>query len=124
MGRYDLRPLHVHQEATQLLQTRRLRRQPPWYHVVRTVPPTQALVRTLPVQHRDPPKGLATRKPSKMFKPLEIVYPEDRLRRDFFADHPWELARPRMVLEDDGKDWQRHGRSELRQPGKGISGEQ
>ena len=53
-----------------------------------------------------------------------ISYPEDSLRQDFFGDHPWELARPRVVLEDGGDDsggyeW---GRG-LEQEGKRVDGE-
>lgn len=36
--------------------------------------------------------------------PQKIVYEEDELRRTFFKDHPWELARPRIIMELDGKD--------------------
>ena len=58
-----------------------------------------------------------------MFMPQPITYPEDKLRRDFFKDHPWELARPRIVLEQDGKDAQRTGWSQMRQHEKGLDGE-
>jgi small subunit ribosomal protein S23 len=59
-----------------------------------------------------------------MFQPLNIPYQEDRLRKDFFGDHPWELARPKVVLEDGGDerkgwDWSKG----IRQPGKRIDGE-
>ena len=45
--------------------------------------------------------------------PLEIKYEEDSLRSRFFKDHPWELARPRIMLETDGRDglradWSQH----------------
>jgi small subunit ribosomal protein S23 len=39
-----------------------------------------------------------------MFTPLNLTYEEDRLRWEYFNDHPWELARPRVILENDGKD--------------------
>lgn len=39
-----------------------------------------------------------------MYKPVQISIPEDKLRWEFFNDHPWELARPRVVLENDGRD--------------------
>ena len=35
---------------------------------------------------------------------MSLNYEEDRLRWEYFNDHPWELARPRVVLEDDGRD--------------------
>jgi small subunit ribosomal protein S23 len=31
--------------------------------------------------------------------PRKIVYLEDRVRRRFFHDHPWETARPRSLTE-------------------------
>lgn len=34
--------------------------------------------------------------------PPQIVYEEDKLRQEFFGDHPWELARPRMMHETPG----------------------
>jgi small subunit ribosomal protein S23 len=70
------------------------------------------------------PKGKTLkRKASKAFQPLPIAYPEDRLRKEFFADHPWELARPRMVLEDDGKDGQRRDWASIIQESKPLDGE-
>ena len=58
-----------------------------------------------------------------MFKPLPIRYEEDDLRSVFFSDHPWELARPRVVLEDGGRDWEGDDWSHIRQKGRGLSGE-
>ncbi len=46
----------------------------------------------------------AGKKASKLFQPVRLSYEEDKLRWEYFNDHPWELARPRIVLEDDGKD--------------------
>ncbi len=123
MGRYDLRPLRVHQTASQLLATERISVVPPWYSVIGNVPPAQALVRTQPIQHREQRKPSKTRKPSKMFQPQNIVYEEDALRKEFFTDHPWELARPRIILENDGKDWQKDDWSKIQQPGRQLSGE-
>ncbi len=59
-----------------------------------------------------------------MFKPQKIVYPEDELRNQFFRDHPWELARPRIVVENDGKDYRRVDWSKgIVQKGKKVDGE-
>jgi small subunit ribosomal protein S23 len=35
---------------------------------------------------------------------VNLGYKEDKLRWEYFNDHPWELARPRIVLENDGRD--------------------
>ncbi|EON62744.1 hypothetical protein W97_01969 [Coniosporium apollinis CBS 100218] len=120
MGRYDFRPLRVHSAATQLLETQRLRAEPPWYHVVANIPPSQPLVRPILNAAAQSKKG---KKPSRMFQPMPIKYPEDQLRREFFSDHPWELARPRVVLEDDGKDGKRWEWSRIEQEGRALDGE-
>ena len=64
------------------------------------------------------------RKASKLFQPVEIRYPEDELRRTFYSDHPWELARPRVVLERDRKEGQDGDWSEnVEQPERPTTGE-
>lgn len=95
---------------------------PPWMKVVESIPPAEILTRPYPIQHRPPNSRM--RKPKHLFKPQQIVYEEDKLRREFYQDHPWELARPKVMLEMDGKDarycdWSRG----LRQPGLPLSGE-
>ena len=96
--------------------------EPPWYSVIWDVPPSQTMVRTPAVQLREP--NPRQRRPKNLYRPQRIVYPEDSLRQRFFQDHPWELARPRMILESDGKDshyldWSKG----VRQPGMALSGE-
>ncbi|KAH6620815.1 37S ribosomal protein S25, mitochondrial [Chaetomium sp. MPI-SDFR-AT-0129] len=102
---------------------------PAWVHALRNIPPAEVLTRPYPVQHAPPPtsrapKQLKTGVPRNMFRPQRIVHPEDQLRQEFFRDHPWELARPRLVVELDGLDGRRRdwGRG-LRQPGMALSGE-
>ena len=129
MGRYNFAPARVHQATTDLLTCGRIQRPPPWYNVIGSVPPPEILVRTPPVQqHSSPPsdqlsRKLQRRKPSKLFKPQRIDYPEDALRREFFKDHPWELARPRLVVESDGCDARRVDWSSIRQSGRPLDGE-
>ena len=65
------------------------------------------------------------RKPPQKFnpkhsRPEEIVFPEDSIRKRFYADHPFEAYRPKDLVESDkvattgggvqGKEW-----TELRQ---------
>lgn len=123
MGRYDFRPLRVHQTATQLLNTERITKTPAWYNVVGSITPAQTLVRTQPLPHQHRKGRLRTKKSSKLFQPQTIRYEEDALRKEFFKDHPWELARPRLVIENDGKDSQRTDWSRIEQPHKALSGE-
>jgi small subunit ribosomal protein S23 len=45
------------------------------------------------------------------------------LRADFFGDHPWELARPKIILENSGNDAKGWDWSKIVQPGKPLDGE-
>jgi small subunit ribosomal protein S23 len=124
MGRLNLNPSRVYQTATQILESSQtLLQTPPWYQTIGRIPPGEILTRPQPVQHRYRPQKRQTKKPSKMFKPQPITYEEDRLRKQFFSDHPWELARPRVILEQDGKDGQRCDWSRIEQPGRALNGE-
>ncbi|KAK3314650.1 mitochondrial ribosomal protein S25 [Apodospora peruviana] len=96
---------------------------PAWLAAVESIPPSEILTRPYPIQHTEPKKR--ARRPShNLFRPTQIVYPEDELRQNFYRDHPWELARPKMVLEMDGKDARYRDWSKgIRQPGMALSGE-
>ncbi|OTA88798.1 hypothetical protein M434DRAFT_398924 [Hypoxylon sp. CO27-5] len=125
-GQRQIRPGRVYQTATSLLNHRIFPRvkvqQPVWYKVVESIPPSEILTRPLPPQHKKP--NPETRRPSRLFQPQQIVYEEDELRKTFYKDHPWELARPRMIIETDGKDAQRYDWSKgLIQPGMPLCGE-
>ncbi|KAH7125133.1 37S ribosomal protein Rsm25 [Dendryphion nanum] len=120
MGRYNFTPLRVRQTAKNLFETRRIPNLPPWYETIGTYPPGETLAR--PVQ-RSPKLHGRTKKASRIFQPLPIHYPEDQLRQDFFGDHPWELAQPRMVIEDSGNDSKHYDWSKITQPGKKLDGE-
>jgi small subunit ribosomal protein S23 len=98
---------------------------PPWLQAVTHIPPAEVLTRPYPLQHTEPRDRLAGgRVPRNLFRPTRIVHPEDELRRDFYRDHPWELARPKLVLELDGQDARYRDWSKgLRQPGMALSGE-
>ena len=119
MGRYDFRALRVRQTAKALFDAKRTQTLPQWYDVVGNIPPGETLAR--PVLRAPQPRG--AKKASKLFKPLPIVYPEDALRTEFFGHHPWELARPRLVVEDSGNDAKTHDWSRIVQPGKQLDGE-
>jgi small subunit ribosomal protein S23 len=126
MGRHDIRPARVLQMANQLLETKRIRFQPPWYEIMGQLPPSETLVRPV---HRFEETNKAQRsrrgrrKPSKMFQPIELDYPEDKLRKAFFNDHPWELARPKVVMEETGNDSKHWDWSHIHQPGKKLDGD-
>ncbi|KAK6517243.1 mitochondrial ribosomal small subunit component [Arthrobotrys megalospora] len=123
------KPLRVYKETTQLLRLGILRKEPPWYQVVASVPPSTILIRTAPVEFDSPaqdgPRVMSkkVKKSKRFFRPRHIQYPEDDLRKTFFADHPWELARPRILVEDGGNDNLNHDWSKLQQPGRALDGE-
>ncbi|RAL64521.1 hypothetical protein DID88_001995 [Monilinia fructigena] len=119
----NLKPSRVYQTASALLESQSISQAPPWYKTIGSVPPSEILTRTQPVQHRESNGRPRTKKASKLFKPQAIVYEEDRIREEFFRDHPWELARPRIVLENDGRDGQRCDWSRISQPGRPLTGE-
>lgn len=89
----------------------------PWISVMKTLPPSERIIRPALQSSR------VGRKASKMFQPVRITYPEDKLRAEFFGDHPWELARPRVLVENDGRDHERFDWSRIVQPGKQLNGE-
>ncbi|KAF9871219.1 37s ribosomal protein rsm25 [Colletotrichum karsti] len=125
MGR-QIRPARVFQAVGQELNSRILPayhpQEPPWYQVMRDIPPAEILTR--PVAAYNSPVGTKQRKPRNIYKPPRIVHEEDTLRTNFYRDHPWELARPRVILETDGKDFQRCDWSRgIRQPGIQLTGE-
>lgn len=119
----NLKPSRVYQTASALLESQSISQVPPWYKTIGSVPPSEILTRTQPIQHRESNGRPRTKKASKLFKPQAIVYEEDRIRQEFFRDHPWELARPRIVLENDGRDGQRCDWSRIAQPGRPLTGE-
>jgi len=147
MGRYNFRALQVRQKALQNLNVQR-KTPPAWFDIVGDIPPAQILIRHQPIQHDLVRERLKTipspehgpsktrveievvkkrlsksRKPSKLFSPMQMRYEEDELRKTFYKDHPWELARPRIVLENDGTDYQRYDWSKIQQLGKKLDGE-
>lgn len=142
MGKINLTALRVRQTAINQLASGKTKKLPQWVDVVGDVPPTQVLVRNQPPQHQlfrqrvktnakgkqevvfeAQEKPVKPKKASRMFQPVEIKYEEDQLRREFFRDHPWELARPRILVEGTGKDFEQHDWTKLEQPGKKTDGE-
>ncbi|KAI1750175.1 mitochondrial ribosomal protein S25 [Xylaria castorea] len=125
-GQRQIRPSRVYQTVTNLMNHRIIPgvqvQKPVWYDVVESIPPSEILTRPYPPQHKE--HNPRTRRPSKLFQPQQLVYEEDGLRRQFYKDHPWELARPRIIVEMDGRDAERYDWSKgLRQPGMPLCGE-
>lgn len=147
MGKLNLTALRVRQTAIKQAATGKIKRLPQWVDVVGDIPPAQVLVRNRPPQHQlvrqriktitEPKTGVSQpseiletqekpvkpKKASRMFQPVEIKFEEDQLRKEFFRDHPWELARPRVLVENSGKDFVNHDWRRIQQPGKKLDGE-
>ncbi|KAJ5747768.1 uncharacterized protein N7511_009464 [Penicillium nucicola] len=143
MGKVNLTALRVRQTALNQFASGKINKLPQWVDVVGDIPPAETLIRTRPQQHQLVQQRLKTidgtskpqvvfqvqekrrkpKKPSRTFMPVELKYEEDQLRSDFFHDHPWELARPRVLLESTGKDFEQYDWSRIEQPGKRLDGE-
>ena len=122
MGR-EFRPARVYQAATAWLETVQVISKPHWYDAVGEITPAQKLVRTQPIRHQPRRTQRRTKKASKLFQPQKITYEEDTLRREFYKDHPWELARPRTILENTGTDSYTTDWSRMQQTHKAVDSE-
>lgn len=124
MGRLGLRSTTVGQTAQHLLETRRITQPPIWLPVIARHPPGEITHRPLPA---NPPqaskRSTFKQKNKRLFHPQPMRYLEDDLRTAFFGDHPWELARPRQVLEQDGRNGRDCDWSRMRQKTVRLSGE-
>ncbi|KAL4964760.1 mitochondrial 37S ribosomal protein mS23 [Aspergillus stella-maris] len=143
MGKYNLTALQVRETTLRGFAAGKPGQVPLWTNAVRDIPPAQILVRGQPQQHQlvrqrvktdlttkkgqvvfeTQEKRVKPKKASRMFLPVEIRYEEDQLRREFFKDHPWELARPRILVESTGKDSVNYNWERMQQPGKKLDGE-
>lgn len=118
----DLRSLRVAQITSQLLKAQHLKHSPNWLSTVGRTSPIQNFDR------RPPPSFHAVRRSKKnkvrrVFDLQRICYAEDKLRERFYKEHPWELARPVTLVENEGDDSKHHDWSKIEQPGKQLSGE-
>lgn len=118
MGKYKISALNVRRTAINQVANGKISKLPKWVDVVGDIPPSEVLVRTQPPRHRS-----GTPKARRMFLPDQLEYVEDELRRRFYADHPWELARPRILVESKGKDFEKYNWKQIVQPGKQLDGE-
>lgn len=144
MGKYNLTALRVRQRAIAQKSVNKVNRLPCWVDVMSDIPPSTTLVRNQAQQHPVVRQRVKTipgtgknqlvleteqrrqpqpKKTHSLYKPKEVRYEEDQLRKEFFRDHPWELARPRVVLENDGKDYQRYNWNNLQQKNRHLDGE-
>lgn len=113
----------VHKQAARLMRARYIKEEPAWYGAVLDHPPLPLPPRA--PAPRDPSAADAARLPRSSKKhalstgevrPLPIAYLADRVRRQFFRDHPFEAFRETTLVEEGeiepeheikGKEWTR-----------------
>lgn len=117
-GRLMSRATDVHVRTSHLLGTKFLKQEPLWYRPVLERPPSMDIAR-----RPYPRRPNLSRRERFGSRPPKITYLQDRLRKQFFQKHPWELARPYLVAEGDGKDLLAHDWSRLEQPNIALTGE-
>lgn len=118
--------------------------EPAWYKVVAAHPPTHNLAarthnlreyvnkpHTFPIGMKRRNTGtyitrnktLHSSRSQHLYRPKQINFYEDKIRKLFYDQHPWELARPKLVVENDGLDASRQDWSAMDQIGKKLDGE-
>lgn len=115
-------PTGLAKHVTNLMKGKLIKREPTWLRVVQSYPMGPSIIRSQNPEVnvsgqteleqsllssnkkynnaqrlRHSEKHLRTPPP----RPRAIVYPEDKLRRQFFKDHPFELSRPKVLVEND-----------------------
>jgi small subunit ribosomal protein S23 len=121
MGRHKKgSALHVAQQAKFLLDNKLLPREPIWYQPVIRIPP-------MTDYSRKPHNALQGRPKDKRTDVVDVkALPggmEAHFRKRFYKEHPWELARPRILVEEDGANYLRMDWSKIQQLGKPLDGE-
>ncbi|KAL6449466.1 RSM25 37S ribosomal protein S25 [Candida maltosa Xu316] len=139
---------NVLHRASAYLKSGLLKNKPLWYDIVAKYPPKHNLTR-IPHMHRqqNPDDKRATASPKttsttskKHFKTREstidmksrnndihripkLKFIEDKLRNVFYEQHPWELARPKNLIENSGDDISKCDWSHMLQLNKPLDGE-
>ena len=119
-GKSTYSPLTVAKTVNRLLEVGLLKNEPVWYQPVVDTPPMTDFARKAAQTHQtrswNRPNDI--RQIQKMHQGIEQY-----LRQKFYKEHPWELARPRVVVEEDGADYVRQDWSKMEQIGKPLDGE-
>lgn len=126
MGRVPrrLRALRVLERTSLLLESGKLQAEPAWYRVVGETLPATTLARTRPVLlHKPRMKRSEQKKQKTAYMPQNISYVEDSLRQTFYKDHPWELARPKILVEEEGLEYTKYDWSNIMQTNKALDGD-
>ncbi|CDO94562.1 unnamed protein product [Kluyveromyces dobzhanskii CBS 2104] len=139
--------VNVLERTSAYLKSGILKKTPAWYNVIAKVPPTKKFARAPQLINPKNGKsrtvlpdysnwkansaGLYKTRPnhlekkdsaSKLYQPSKLVYIEDKLRKLFFQQHPWELSRPKILVENT-LETQEYDWSHIQQLGKPLDGE-
>lgn len=119
-GKSTPSPLAVAKQVNRLLNVGLLKHEPVWYQPVLNTPPMTDFARKPAQTHqtRSWNRENDIREIQKIHQGVELY-----LRKKFYKEHPWELARPRVVVEEDGADYVRQDWSRMEQNGKPLDGE-
>lgn len=133
--------VNVLERTSNYLKSGVLSKQPAWFTVIGQHPPSKSFLRE--------PKDLKLKQSYKfsdaydrkkpnapiyktrasqdsgrnIFKPQKLTFVEDSLRSLFYEQHPWELARPKILLENNGDNEAETDWSSIRQLSKPLDGE-
>lgn len=120
-----------------------IKRKPAWYDAVAAVPPSFDLTKSpknLQINQREDPQDKLWKKFGDNFKTRtsrkekkqnnnsvnripKLSFLEDQLRDVFYHQHPWELARPKILVENSGKENSECDWSRMLQLNKPLDGE-
>lgn len=135
-------PTGLAKHVNNLIKGKLLNKTPVWLPVLQAIPPGPSIIRAqqpninltaqtveekelLQQQQQNNNTGSSIRHKQKHLRtkpprPRPIVYPEDKLRRQFYKDHPFELSRPKVLVENDN-GLNRTDYSQLLLPGMKLS---
>jgi len=135
--------VNVLEKTSEYMKAGLLKKQPAWYHVVGAHPPNKTFVRqprlddpsgkqSIETPGRTGPKKIKknrlyvtkdTEVKRDIYNIPKLQFVEDELRSLFYEQHPWELSRPRILLENSGEDIKHQNWSSIQQLNKPLDGE-
>ncbi|SCU90851.1 LAMI_0E03840g1_1 [Lachancea mirantina] len=137
--------VNILERTSSYLRAGLLRQTPAWYEVVAFVPPSKRFERSPKLVNPSTLESRAMLNPLRaelnaetgffetkntkssrkvtrsLYRAPKLKFTEDKLRQLFYEQHPWELSRPKMLVENTGTenyDW-----SHIQQLGKPLDGE-
>jgi small subunit ribosomal protein S23 len=134
------RAVNVLERTSHYLQAGVLTKKPVWFDVLAKYPPNKNFLHEpkataseqtvslrkdrIKSKNASPYKTRESQTPGKNpYKPNKLRFVEDELRALFYEQHPWELARPKILLENTGEDVNKQDWSSIRQLNAPLDGE-